>query len=296
MLRERFPELCPFLATGLAGSGSECLGFDDEVSRDHDFEPGFCIFLPGEDVVDRKAAFALERAYAKLPGEFMGVRRAKVSPVGGARHGVMRTADFMMDKTGTPDGNLSALQWLSLPDFALAEAVGGEIFDDRYGEITAIRKRLRRRPSDIRFKKLAGQLLMMAQSGQYNYNRCLRHGETAAAQLAVTEFVKSTMAAVFLINDEYQPYYKWSFRAMRALPRLSLEAELLEYLLTTDNEEETRGEKYAVIESIAADVAKELHEQGLVGTADPDLEKRAYEVNGRIADPQIRNLHILAGV
>ena len=296
MLRERFPELCPFLATGLAGSGSECLGFDDEVSRDHDFEPGFCIFLPGEDVVDRKAAFALERAYAKLPGEFMGVRRAKVSPVGGARHGVMRTADFMMDKTGTPDGNLSALQWLRLPDFALAEAVGGEIFDDRYGEITAIRKRLRRRPSDIRFKKLAGQLLMMAQSGQYNYNRCLRHGETAAAQLAVTEFVKSTMAAVFLINDEYQPYYKWSFRAMRALPRLSLEAELLEYLLTTDNEEETRGEKYAVIESIAADVAKELHEQGLVGTADPDLEKRAYEVNGRIADPQIRNLHILAGV
>ena len=296
MLRERFPELCPFLATGLAGSGSECLGFDDEVSRDHDFEPGFCIFLPGEDVVDRKAAFALERAYAKLPGEFMGVRRAKVSPVGGARHGVMRTADFMMDKTGTPDGNLSALQWLSLPDFALAEAVGGEIFDDRYGEITAIRKRLRRRPSDIRFKKLAGQLLMMAQSGQYNYNRCLRHGETAAAQLAVTEFVKSTMAAVFFINDEYQPYYKWSFRAMRALPRLSLEAELLEYLLTTDNEEETRGEKYAVIESIAADVAKELHEQGLVGTADPDLEKRAYEVNGRIADPQIRNLHILAGV
>ena len=296
MLRERFPELCPFLATGLAGSGSECLGFDDEVSRDHDFEPGFCIFLPGEDVVDRKAAFALERAYAKLPGEFMGVRRAKVSPVGGARHGVMRTADFMMDKTGTPDGNLSALQWLSLPDFALAEAVGGEIFDDRYGEITAIRKRLRRRPSDIRFKKLAGQLLMMAQSGQYNYNRCLRHGETAAAQLAVTEFVKSTMAAVFLINDKYQPYYKWSFRAMRALPKLSLEAELLEYLLTTDNEEETRGEKYAVIESIAADVAKELHEQGLVGTADPDLEKRAYEVNGRIADPQIRNLHILAGV
>ena len=296
MLRERFPELCPFLATGLAGSGSECLGFDDEVSRDHDFEPGFCIFLPGEDVVDRKAAFALERAYAKLPGEFMGVRRAKVSPVGGARHGVMRTADFMMDKTGTPDGNLSALQWLSLPDFALAEAVGGEIFDDRYGEITAIRKRLRRRPSDIRFKKLAGQLLMMAQSGQYNYNRCLRHEETAAAQLAVTEFVKSTMAAVFLINDEYQPYYKWSFRAMRALPRLSLEAELLEYLLTTDNEEETRGEKYAVIESIAADVAKELHEQGLVGTADPDLEKQAYEVNGRIADPQIRNLHILAGV
>ena len=59
MLEERFPELIPYLAAGLIGSGSECYGYDDEVSRDHDFEPGFCIFLPGEDVVDRKAAFAL---------------------------------------------------------------------------------------------------------------------------------------------------------------------------------------------------------------------------------------------
>ena len=49
MLRERFPELLPFLAVGLTGSGSECYGFDDEISQDHDFEPGFCIFVPGEN-------------------------------------------------------------------------------------------------------------------------------------------------------------------------------------------------------------------------------------------------------
>ena len=95
MLREKFPELLPLIAAGLTGSGSECWGFDDEVSRDHDFEPGFCLFLPGEDVVDRKTAFALERAYAALPGEFMGLKRSLVSPVGGARHGVLRTAEFM---------------------------------------------------------------------------------------------------------------------------------------------------------------------------------------------------------
>ena len=102
MLRERFPELLPLVAAGLCGSGSECWGFDDAISEDHDFEPGFCLFLPGEAVVDRKAAFELERAYAKLPKEFMGYRRQAVSPVGGARHGVIRTADFMMDKVGTP--------------------------------------------------------------------------------------------------------------------------------------------------------------------------------------------------
>ena len=266
MLREKFPELMPLIAAGLTGSGSECWGFDDEVSRDHDFEPGFCLFLPGEDVVDRKTAFALERAYAALPREFMGLKRSLVSPVGGARHGVLRTAEFMKDKIGKADGNLSLMEWLYMPDYVLAEAVNGEIFMDGYGEVTAIRERLKHRPEDVRLKKLAGQLLLMGQSGQYNYRRCLSHGETGAAQLAAVEFVKSSMAAVFLLNGVYQPYYKWSFRAMRALPRLSLTAELLEYLLTTDNEADTAEEKYNVMEGIAADIIGELKEQGLTGT------------------------------
>ena len=296
MLRERFPQLMPLLAAGLAGSGSECWGYDDEISRDHDFEPGFILFLPGEDVVDRRTAFALERAYAALPKEFMGLKRAMLAPVGGARHGVLRTADFFREKTGSVDGNLSLMEWLALPEYLLAEAVNGEIFADGLGEVTAIRDRLRHRPADVRLKKLAGQLLLMGQSGQYNYRRCLLHGETGAAQLAVAEFVKSAMAAVFLLNDIYQPYYKWSFRAMRALPRLSITAELLEYLLTTDNEEETASEKYAVMEGIAADIIGELQAQGLTQAVCGDLEKHAYSVNDRISDAQIRNLHILAAV
>ena len=296
MLEEQFPELVPYLAAGLIGSGSECYGYDDEVSRDHDFEPGFCIFLPGEEVVDRKAAFALERAYAGLPREFMGLRRALVSPVGGARHGVIRTADFLMDKTGTNDGVLSLYEWLTLPDYSLSEVVNGEIFEDRYGGITAVRDRLRHRPQDVRLKKLAGHLLLMAQAGQYNYQRCLRHGETGAAQLAVTEFVKSAMAAAFLLNDAYQPYYKWSFRALRELDKLPFMAELLEYLLTTDNEKYTKDEKIDVMEGIAADVIGELQAQGLTQAVCGDLEKHAYSVNDRIADAQIRNMHILAAV
>ena len=296
MIEERFPELVPYLAAGLIGSGSECYGYDDEVSRDHDFEPGFCIFLPGEEVVDRKAAFALERAYAGLPREFMGLRRALVSPVGGARHGVIRTADFLMDKTGTNDGVLSLYEWLTLPDYSLSEVVNGEIFEDRYGGITAVRGRLRHRPQDVRLKKLAGHLLLMAQAGQYNYLRCLRHGETGAAQLAVTEFVKSAMAAAFLLNDAYQPYYKWSFRALRELDKLPFMAELLEYLLTTDNEKDTKDEKIDVMEGIAADVIGELQAQGLTQAVCGDLEKHAYSVNDRIADAQIRNMHILAAV
>lgn len=296
MLREKFPELLPFLAVGLTGSGSECYGFDDEISQDHDFEPGFCIFVPGENIVDRKSAFALERAYAALPRQFRGFERERTSPVGGARHGVLRTADFMTEKVGAADGRLSILQWLSIPDYALAEAVNGEIFTDPYGEITAIRDRIRNRPEDIRRKKLAGHILLMAQSGQYNYLRCLGHGETAAAQLAVVEYVQNVMAAAFLLGGVYQPYYKWSFRAMRNLPVLPFTAELLEYLLTTDNGPKTREEKYKVIEDIAADVIGELSKQGLTKSDSKDLERHAYSVNDRVEDPQLRNMHILAGV
>jgi hypothetical protein len=216
--------------------------------------------------------------------------------VGGARHGVLRTAEFMTDLVGSSDGRLDLTGWMTVPDHALTEALSGEIFTDPYGEVTAIRERLRRQPVDVKRKKLAGHLLLMGQSGQYNYKRCLAHGETAAAQLAVTEFVKSTMSVVFLLNNTYQPYYKWSFRAMRALPRLSLEAELLEYLLTSDNEPETAKEKYDVIEGIASDVIDELMEQGLTQAICADLEKHAYSVNDQIADAYIRNLHILAAV
>lgn len=296
MLEEKFPDLIPQLAAGLIGEGSECSGYDDQVSRDHDFEPGFCLFLPGEDRVDRRTAFLLERAYAALPREFMGLRRSLMQPVGGARRGVIRIPDFLTAKTGTPDGRLTPEQWIALPEQSLLECVNGEVFFDNSGEITAARERLSFYPEDVRRKKLAGALLIMAQAGQYNFSRCLDHGETAAAQTAVFEFVNAAMSAVFLLNKKYKPYYKWSFRALRALPELSFEAELFELLLTTDNDGERREEKYGIIEGIAADLIDALREKGLSEAVCGDLEKHAYSVNDGIEDPTLRNMHILAAV
>lgn len=296
MLEKEFPGLMPYLAAGLFGRGSECFGYDDEISRDHDFEPGFCLLLPGEDVIDRKTAFLLERAYAKLPKEYGGMKRSLMQPVGGERHGVLRTAEVFTELAGTPDGELSGAEWMQIPEEALAEAVNGQIFYDGYKEVTNIRKALSYYPEDIRRKKLAGSLLMMGQAGQYNYRRCISHGETAAAQLAVFSFVQNAMHAVFLLNRRYQPYYKWSFHAMRSLAKLPLLAELFEYLITTDNEEEMAEEKYSVMESIAADIIDELTEQKLTKAICQDLEKHAYSVNDGVEDGQIRNLHILAGI
>ena len=208
MLESEFADILPFLAVGFVGSGSEHYGYDDEISRDHDFEPGFCIFLPGEDVVDRRRAFQLERAYAKLPKEYTTIKRQNISPVGGNRNGVIRTSDFYLKAVGSETGQLSLEQWLRLPDYALAEAVNGEVFFDNYGEFSKIREELICMPVDIKLKRLVGNLLLMAQSGQYNFVRCIKHGEPEAAQLACVEFVNAAMKVNFLLQDRYMPYYK----------------------------------------------------------------------------------------
>ena len=128
VLMAQFSSVLPLISVGLMGSGSECLGYDDEVSRDHDFEPGFCIFIPDESVLDRRTAFLLERAYAKLPKEYLGVKRSPLSPVGGNRHGVIPLSSFVREKTGTPDGKLTIGNWLTVPEQSLLELTNGEVF------------------------------------------------------------------------------------------------------------------------------------------------------------------------
>ena len=293
MIREQFPEYEEIIAAALTGSGSECYGFDDEVSRDHDFEPGFCLFIPGEEIVDRRTAFLLERAYAKLPAEFESFRRQKLQPVGGQRHGVFRIDEYFTDKIGCPVEQMTMEQWLRLPEYALAEAVNGEVFRDGAGLLTDCRKALTEMPEDARRKRLAGRLLLMAQSGQYNYRRCLKHGETGAAQLAVFEFVKNTLSAVFLLNRKYMPYYKWSFRALRALKDGEDLGRSLEWLLTTENGPESAEDKYFCMEGIASQVIGLLQEQGMTEAVCSDLEKHAYSVNDGIKDSNVRNLHVM---
>ena len=296
MLRERFPEWADRLAVGLVGSGSECFGFDDAVSQDHDFEPGFCIFLPEEELLDRRTEFQLERAYAALPKEFLGFSRPKLSPVGGNRRGVIRLGDFLEARTGSRDGTLSLDRWLRLEEQYLAEIVNGELFWTGDGTFAALRERLSRQPADVRCKKLAGNLLLMAQAGQYNYGRCLAHGEPAAAQLAAGEFVRHAIAVIFLLNERYLPYYKWQFRALRQLPLLAGEAETLELLLTTDNGREMARAKQDLMENLASAIIAALQDQNLTEAVCGDLEKHAYSVNDRISDPALRNAHILTAM
>ena len=270
-------------------------GYDDGISRDHDFEAGFCIFIP-DGFLDSKTEFALERAYSKLPKEFEGVRRSTMNPVGGNRHGVIKIGDFFKEKVGRENGELTFNDWVFLPEQALAEATNGKVFRDDLGIFTSIREKLAYLPDEVRLKKLAGNLLIMAQSGQYNYNRCAKRGESGAAQLAVCEFVKSALNVIFLLNKKYIPYYKWCFRALRDLPQLSHLSEPLEYLISSGNSVEETERKGDIIERICADIIAELETQELTRAVGNDIERHAYFVNDFIDDAEIRNLHILYAI
>lgn len=294
MIHENFPEYEKIIAIGLVGSGSECYGYDDEFSQDHDFEPGFCLFIPDE--IDEKASFNLEKAYNKLPREFRGFKRSTVKPVGGKRNGVFRIKDFYLNKVGSANGELTIEQWLSIPDFSLKEATNGEIFRDDAGEFTAIRNKLISVPKDIRFKKLAGNLLIMAQSGQYNYPRILKRGETASAQLSLFEFANSAMKCFFLLNNEFMPYYKWQFKALRELKNGEFFADYLEFLISTDNSPENALIKITIIDSVCNEIITLLKNNNITKATCNDLEKHAYSVNDFIKDGNLRNSNILIGI
>ena len=294
MIAEKFPMLEGRIAVGLAGEGSECLGFDDDVSRDHDFEPSFCMWLTDGDF--KEYSFALSKAYSALPREFAGAVRSNVAPTGGARRGVTSISAFYERFLGSGSAPSSSAHWLSIPEHALCCATSGKVFRDDLGEFSAIREELKKGyPGDIRLKKLAAALILAHQAGGYNYERCLAHAESGAAQLSVFTFVKNISAAVFLLNNAYMPFYKWVFKRMRGLPRLSDLTDVLTFLIESGNDAREAEAKRGIIRDVSDMIMRELISPGLSGGA-ASLEEAAYGVNGRIKDPSLRNESIFAGM
>ena len=290
MLREQFPELEGRVDVGLAGHGSECFGFDDETSRDHDWERGFCLWLTEED--DLAFGVALSRAYRALPRG----QAAQRSDLSEKTAGVRRISDFYRRYTGAPGAPEDWRLWMSLPSYALAEATNGQVWRDDLGEFSAIREKLLHgMPEDVRLKKIAARAVEMAQAGQYNYVRCLKHAEEGAAMLAAAEFVRAACGAIYLLNRAHMPYYKWMLRGLGRLERLGDMAPALEFLLTGENDPAGQKTKAGVIEDISARVIAELKAQGLSDGGWDYLEPHAFAILERIENPQIRALHIMEG-
>lgn len=289
MISSQFPEYESRIAVGLAGHGSECFGFDDGLSRDHDFLPGFCLWLTDED--DAAIGVALSRAYNSLP--FPNHGQSVRSALAESSRGVRRISDYYRRYTGSPGAPGEWRQWMALPSCALAEAVNGKVFRDDLGIFSREREIIASgMPEDVRLKKIAAKAVAMAQSGQYNFMRCIKHGEPGAAQLAADEFVRSACEMIFLLNRAHAPYYKWIFRAMRNLSQLSSLADALEFILSAEADAEL---KFSVIEDTCAVIIRFLHSEGLSCSSSDYLEQHAFEIAGRIQNSEIRAMHIMEG-
>ena len=219
LIRSRFPEYEDRIAVGIAGEGSDCFGYDDEISRDHDFGTGVCLWVTDEDM-DR-FGYSLSIAYHELADS---VERAYYTDRLRERRGVMTIREFysnILNIDCDPEaGTLTQEQWYRLDHSCLKTATNGEVFRDDLGVFTAFRKYLLGYyPDRVWRMRLAEQLHEYASAFQVNYARCMTRGDTVAAGLCRARGVSAAMELFFLLKREYPPYYKWTFRAMSALDR-----------------------------------------------------------------------------
>lgn len=285
-LERQVPDLVPRLAIGLAGEGSECFGLDDELSRDHDWGPAFCIWMTEEDFV--KHGVQVQAVYRGLPDAVAGFSVRKSGIMSSGRVGCLCIEDWYRRYTGYAHGPETLAQWRQIPESFLATATNGEIFADPLGVFMSIRQKLLAYyPEDIRIKKIVARAATMAQAGQYNYPRCVRRGDTVAAQLAMAEFANATMSMVYLLNRRYAPYYKWIHRGMKNLERLPGVAVQLEKLSRGE------GEAQEIIEGICLNVSAELRRQQLTTREDTFLIDLCADMMQRIQDPKLRQTHIM---
>lgn len=293
MIEEKFPEYSGKIAAGLVGQGSERYGFDDGVSHDHDFCCGFQIFVDTE--TEREIGFELSAEYRRLPKEFMGFS-AKEKQKSRNGYGVVTYDEFFCPLLGADYGNLSDFDYLRIPQNYFADAVNGEIFYDPSGAFAEIYNKIKFGMSrDVCLKKISANIAAMAQSGQYNYARCLSHGEDGAAVMALCEFVRHACAVIYLANGKFMPYYKWRLRGLAELEIMGGLAPSLEFILTASNDPETQAVKSEITEDICAETVKWLQSEGLSSSNGDFLEEHASEILKRIKKSEIRNLHILDG-
>lgn len=276
----------------MVGEGSECFGYDDDISRDHDWGAGFSIWLTDQDY--QEIGPSLQEQYDQLPCDFLGFPKKVPGEMAGGRIGVLRQSDFYRRFTGHPEGPQTLMDWLQIPEHFLATATNGQIFHDPLGEFTRIRDQLLAfYPEDIRLKLIAKRCATIAQSGQYNVPRAIQRGELVAAQLALSEFIQATCSVVYLLNRRYTPFSKWVHHGLKELPVLNATHPLLDQLAR-----QTILVEHPVvdqIEQICQLLIAELKRQNLSDSDDDFLGSHWPRILARIENPEIKTMHVFAG-
>ncbi|MEW5735288.1 MAG: DUF4037 domain-containing protein [Thermodesulfobacteriota bacterium] len=290
-MENQFPTLLACMAAGLVGDGSECYGFDDEISRDHDWGPGFQIWLDDEDF--EAWGPRLSAWYSGLPRVFASFGPRRRSSWGDNRVGVFSVSGFYRGFIGLGRAPESPDEWLAIPENALAAATNGRVFLDRGGRFSTVREMLAGfYPEDVRKKKIASRLMTAGQSGQYNFSRCVRRRDDVSAAYARTKFFADAFSLVFLLKKRYAPFYKWMVRAAMTIPEPGPEMARLARLLCRSPD---YSEQELLIETMSALAVNELRSQGLTGSSSSFLCDHGPEVQQTIADPVLRERNVWVG-
>ena len=271
--------LCAF---GLVGEGSECYGYDDKISQDHDFGPSVCIWLRKDDYLKHKDK--INEVLKKLPKTYLGFQELKESEWGSDRRGLLNIEDFYFKFLGSSKAPETIADWQKIPETALATVTNGEVFLDNLGEFTKIRNDLLNYyPEPMRQNKIATRLMNISQHGQYNYTRCLKRNDLVAANQCLYLFVDEVIHLVFLLNRRYKIFYKWSNRALLDLKILGEEIhKLLEDMVFAQN-------KIPYVRKICKVLAEELRNQKLTNCGSEFLGDLGVDIQKNIDDEFFKN-------
>ena len=220
LLAQRFPQVS--YASARLDGGSDVLGFDTPVSRDHGWGPRVTLFLGHEEFATAGSAIAaaLEEA---LPDTVAGVATRFAQPTAQAPdsigHGIQVTtigAFFQLWLGCDPRRALATADWLAAPASRLRAVADGAIWHDGPGELAAARERLRWYPDDVWRALMGAQWRRIAEQEAF-MSRCGDVGDELGSRLVAAHQVREVMRAAFLLSRVYPPYAKWFGSAFRQL-------------------------------------------------------------------------------
>lgn len=229
VMDEHFPSL-PHSAA-LIGYGSDVLGFDTPVSRDHMWGPRLFLFLPSPGFDEVKHAL-LERLRYALPTRFRGYSTHFSQP--DPRDGGVRVMvnidqgpvdpliffhtldDFWHSHLGiSPSQEIDAAAWLTFPEQKLIELTAGQVYHDDLG-IEAARNRFAYYPHQVWLYLLAAQWELIAQEEAF-VGRTAQVGDELGSRIIAARVVNHLMRLCFLMEKRYAPYSKWFGTAFQQL-------------------------------------------------------------------------------
>ena len=295
MIHEKFPEYEGRIAVGLAGEGSDCFGYDDEFSRDHDWGPSFMMWV--SDRVYEEIGERLQAAYEELPQTFLGYTY-QASRQGAGRRGVQTIRGFYGRLLGMEQlesirkametENPGLIPYRQIEESALAAAVNGSVFRDDEGIFTQIRRMLcGHYPERLRYLRIAEAAAHFCQYGQYNAGRMLGRGDGLSCRMMLGRAAMEALKLVYYMEGKFPPHDKWLAEGAR---RLGGHEELLQLLSSAL---ESRGEDACrIMEQVGSLLAHSLYLAGYISDIDSFLEEHVAELlyKSGMADKSVEEL------